>query len=1081
MPFFRRRPAKQATRSGPSLSARRARLRLESVEERLAPAVFNILPGDTAGLIAAVTTSNTNNEADVINLAVGATYTFAQPANTAQGPFALPAIVFDTADTNTLTINGNGSTFNRTGVEEFRFILVSGSSGKTTLDVNGVTFNNGFMLTEAGGAIAFGNNSQGSITDCTFTNNQANDGGAVVALATEDRAVTITNSKFSNNTATAGRGGAILSQGTTTVTLNNSTVTLNRAALDGGGVWFQTATTSITLNINNSFITQNSVVGTTNSGGGIFCQGNLNILGSDISQNTTGATGGGVFVQGDLNIRDSSVTRNSSETSTASGGGIFVQGTTVNITQVTIDNNRAGNGGGLNLGVTVANIKNSTISDNHVFFGIATGGGINILTGTVRLANSIVAGNYIETSGTGPDIAGDIISQGYNLIGIGDGATITGDTATNITGALGNPALAKLDVLGDYGGNHTLLRPLLPGSPALDRGDPGYLPPPDFDQRSNGFPRVIGGRIDIGAFEAPVVDLSVVKDNGTASAVPGQNVVYTIVVTNNGPGDANGARFSDILSSKITSATWTAVFSSGATGTTSGVGSIDEVINLPLGATAVYTLTCAIDPSAFGDLVNTATILPPAGVSDPVGDDNTATDTDTLTPVADAFVVKQSAGSFTPDGIVVYTVTVGNKGPSTAANMSFFDILPPEIVSATWTSTATGGATGNAPSGSGNILQILTVPPSGSIVYTIRATISSDAQPGNLTNSASLNVPVTIADPNTANNVAVDSVPITVGKLVVATAPDAGQVPLIKLYNPLSGKLRTSFYAYNPSFTGGVRIATADFNGDGSQDIVTAPGPGGGPHIRVFDGVTASMLGEFFAYDVGFTGGVYVAAADVNGDHHPDIITGAGAGGGPHVRVFDGATGGIITEYFAYSPAFTGGVRVAAGDVNHDGRADVLTGAGPGGGPHVQVFDSTSGAVIRSFFAYPAGFTGGVWVTAGDYNGDGYADIVTGAGEGGGPLVRFFDGRNGIIMRDFYAYPRSVGSPGRSVVWSSGVRVSMITDMTGDGIPDLITAPGRGQQGQVRFYDGNTLTMLYGFMAYDPTLLGGVFVAATPG
>ena len=122
------------------------------------------------------------------------------------------------------------------------------------------------------------------------------------------------------------------------------------------------------------------------------------------------------------------------------------------------------------------------------------------------------------------------------------------------------------------------------------------------------------------------------------------------------------------------------------------------------------------------------------------------------------------------------------------------------------------------------------------------------------------------------------------------------------------------------------------------------------------------MIREFFAYAVGFTGGVFVAARDVNGDGRADIITGAGPGGGPHVRVFDGVTGRPIREFFAYAVGFTGGVFVAARDVNGDGRADIITGAGPGGGPHVRVFDGATGAVIREFFAYALGFTGGVLV-----------------------------------------------------------------------------------------------------------------------
>jgi hypothetical protein len=199
-------------------------------------------------------------------------------------------------------------------------------------------------------------------------------------------------------------------------------------------------------------------------------------------------------------------------------------------------------------------------------------------------------------------------------------------------------------------------------------------------------------------------------------------------------------------------------------------------------------------------------------------------------------------------------------------------------------------------------------------------------------------------------------------------------------------------------------VAAGDVNNDGFADIITGAGAGGGPHVRVFSGATGAEIRSFFAYSPAFTGGVFVGAGDVNGDLAADIITGAGPGGGPHVRVFSGPTGAEIRGFFAYSAAFTGGVSVAGGDVNGDGVADVITGAGPGGGPHVRAFNGATGAGIRSFFAYDPAFTGGVFVAGADVNQDGADDIITGAGPGGAPHVKVFDGVTGAVFQSFLAY-----------------------------------------------------------------------------
>ncbi|MBX7104648.1 MAG: FG-GAP-like repeat-containing protein [Gemmataceae bacterium] len=301
-------------------------------------------------------------------------------------------------------------------------------------------------------------------------------------------------------------------------------------------------------------------------------------------------------------------------------------------------------------------------------------------------------------------------------------------------------------------------------------------------------------------------------------------------------------------------------------------------------------------------------------------------------------------------------------------------------------------------------------------------------------------------------------------RLVVGA--DAGGGPHVRVIRARDQQEVLSFFAFDASFRGGVRVAQGDINGDDVPDIVLGAGPGGGPHVRVFDGRDLRVLMDFYAYGASFRGGVWIAAGDVNNDGKDDVITGADAGGGPHVRVFSGANGSELLGFFAFDPGFVGGVRVAAGDVNGDGKADIVTGAGPGGGPHVRAFSGAGAAPLASFFPYDATFRGGVFVAAGDYDGDGKADIVTGAGAGGGPHVKVTNASGTTLLSLFAPLGGST---------TAGVRVGA-ADLTGDGRADLIMAGGPGATPNIFLRSATGSPTFTPIAAYDPTFLGGIYV-----
>jgi len=288
--------------------------------------------------------------------------------------------------------------------------------------------------------------------------------------------------------------------------------------------------------------------------------------------------------------------------------------------------------------------------------------------------------------------------------------------------------------------------------------------------------------------------------------------------------------------------------------------------------------------------------------------------------------------------------------------------------------------------------------------------------------------------------------------------------------DPISG---TSNMAYPETFRGGVRITDAEFC---TKYIVTGPGEGGGPHVRIWDQTNQYLRGEFMAFEATDRNGINLAAGDVDGDGHDELVVVPGANNRALVKIYDVELGATETgdetysmqhEWYALGEA-TVGASVATGDVDGDGEAEIIIGAGPGGGPQVQVFEA-DGTLIQSFFAFSQDLRTGVFVASGrDFSGDNKDDIVIGEGPGHGSGVRIVTSGTWATYNSFDAFAEGV---------TSGAHVA-VGNFDNDYDVEVLVGAGDGGGPQVLAYNRDGSRSATNFFAYDEFFRGGVYVAA---
>ncbi|MCF7819922.1 MAG: S8 family serine peptidase [Candidatus Pacebacteria bacterium] len=297
----------------------------------------------------------------------------------------------------------------------------------------------------------------------------------------------------------------------------------------------------------------------------------------------------------------------------------------------------------------------------------------------------------------------------------------------------------------------------------------------------------------------------------------------------------------------------------------------------------------------------------------------------------------------------------------------------------------------------------------------------------------------------------------------IITTPFSSLEPKVKLYSK-SGKEEVSFLAYQPNFLKGVNLASADLNNNGSSEIITGAKAGGGPQVRIFNG-QGQLLRQFFAFDSWQRFGVEVSGGDVNGDGLEEIVVSPDSNYRAELRIYN-YQGELLSSFLAFPASFTGGVNLAVGDIDGDGISEIIVGAGAGGGPQVRIFNN-QGKLLGQFFAYDKNSRQGVRVAVANLDGlrSLGAKIITAPGKNQAPYVKIFNSQ-GELQKKFLAYAEK---------FQGGVSLAT-GDINNNGFDDIIVGAGPGGSPHVRVFSGQA-QLLESFYAGSADLEQGIEVS----
>ncbi|MCB9854030.1 MAG: DUF11 domain-containing protein, partial [Phycisphaerales bacterium] len=276
------------------------------------------------------------------------------------------------------------------------------------------------------------------------------------------------------------------------------------------------------------------------------------------------------------------------------------------------------------------------------------------------------------------------------------------------------------------------------------------------------------------------VNLAISKTDGVVEVLRGQVVTYTIIVDNIGTARVIGASITDAFPAELTDVTYTSVATAGASGNTaSGAGDINDTVDMDAGSSITYTVTATISSTAEGDVTNTAVVDPGPQFPDSDTTDNSATDVDQVI-TADLSITKDDGVASVMQGAALsYTIIVENAGPFSVVGATIMDTLPSSLTNISYTSSATGGATGNTAAGSGDINDTVDMPVGSTITYIVTTDVMADAT-GTVVNTATVEAPMGVVEPDLTNNTATDSAAIIVPEPEPEPEPEPQPTPCVQ-------------------------------------------------------------------------------------------------------------------------------------------------------------------------------------------------------------------------------------------------------------------------------------------------------------